>query len=623
MTDLPDVKLKALVSFPANIVDGAGIDVTKTNGRFKFDLAYDDFTPPVMGVPDAAHQNVLLWNDTTHVFVLAPITVVGAGGGVPEAPNDGTQYGRQSLNWTPVATGSSVSPSNTSPIMDGTAAPGTSLLYTRSDHVHPSDTTKIGEAPLDGQAYNRRSSAWAVATAGVTPSNVNPIVDGSATPGVSALYSRGDHVHPTDSTRQAADTDLTAVAALSGIGIARRTSSAPSWSVGDTVVNGELNVMPAFTLKGNNFGGLASPTDVDIASLVSKTSPSGGDYVLLSDQAASGAWKKLPVANFPGASGGISEAPNDGQQYGRQSLGWTLLSGGGVSPSGALPIMDSAANAGISALYSRGDHVHPSDTTRQPLDTELTALASVSSAANMVPYFTGVGTAGTTSFTAFARTLVDDVDASTARGTLGLTGAAISTPAALTKTDDTNVTLTLGGTPATALLQASSITAGWSGTLATTRGGWGLDISASSGVPVFTAGAPTFTGIATAAEYISNSAPTKILTPGAPWSAAAPVALSGASATPNLNAGIDFIWTMSSATSTLVNPTGPKPGQKGMIYLVQDATGNRAITTWGSFYKFPGGIKPTLSTAANAIDVISFAVKSSTEVECFFAAGMA
>lgn len=43
------------------------------------------------------------------------------------------------------------------------------------------------------------------------------------------------------------------------------------------------------------------------------------------------------------------------------------------------------------------------------------------------------------------------------------------TPAALTKVDDTNITLTLGGTPGTALLQAVSITAGWTGTLADAR----------------------------------------------------------------------------------------------------------------------------------------------------------
>ena len=68
------------------------------------------------------------------------------------------------------------------------------------------------------------------------------------------------------------------------------------------------------------------------------------------------------------------------------------------------------------------------------------------------------------------------------------------TPAALTRVSDTNVTLTLGGTPNTALLQATSITVGWSGTLAASRGGFGADVSAQNGVPLFAAGVPTFTG---------------------------------------------------------------------------------------------------------------------------------
>jgi hypothetical protein len=45
--------------------------------------------------------------------------------------------------------------------------------------------------------------------------------------------------------------------------------------------------------------------------------------------------------------------------------------------------------------------------------------------------------------------------------------------AALTKVDDTNVVLTLGGSPSTALVAATSITVTWSGTLAITRGGTG------------------------------------------------------------------------------------------------------------------------------------------------------
>lgn len=47
------------------------------------------------------------------------------------------------------------------------------------------------------------------------------------------------------------------------------------------------------------------------------------------------------------------------------------------------------------------------------------------------------------------------------------------TPAALTKTDDTNVTLTLGGSPSTSLLAATSLALGWTGQLSVTRGGTG------------------------------------------------------------------------------------------------------------------------------------------------------
>ena len=58
--------------------------------------------------------------------------------------------------------------------------------------------------------------------------------------------------------------------------------------------------------------------------------------------------------------------------------------------------------------------------------------------------------------------------------TVASLGIPVITPAALTKTDDTNVTLTLGGTPGTALLQNVSLTLGWTGVLAISRGGTGL-----------------------------------------------------------------------------------------------------------------------------------------------------
>lgn len=56
---------------------------------------------------------------------------------------------------------------------------------------------------------------------------------------------------------------------------------------------------------------------------------------------------------------------------------------------------------------------------------------------------------------------------------------------------------------------------------------------------------------------------------------------------------------------TLSNPTNMVAGGTYTLIVTQFSTGGQVIT-WSSAYKFPGGTKFVLSTANNAVDVITF-----------------
>ena len=128
------------------------------------------------------------------------------------------------------------------------------------------------------------------------------------------------------------------------------------------------------------------------------------------------------------------------------TAGQLVVSGGTGSPTFLNNTAASIVNvpAGSIAATTVQAAINELDAEKQPLDTELTALATTTSAADKVPYFTGSGTATTAALTAFARTLIDDADAATARATLGV--VAIVAGAATASTSGTSVAFT--GIPA-------------------------------------------------------------------------------------------------------------------------------------------------------------------------------
>ena len=119
-------------------------------------------------------------------------------------------------------------PSSTTPLMDGTAAVGTSTNYARGDHVHPTDTSRAAAsalatyAPLASPVLTGTPTAPTATTGtnstqlattafvqsavsgisgGGTPSSTTPLMDGTAAIGSLTTYARGDHVHPSDTSK--------------------------------------------------------------------------------------------------------------------------------------------------------------------------------------------------------------------------------------------------------------------------------------------------------------------------------------------------------------------------------------------------------------------------------------
>ncbi len=152
------------------------------------------------------------------------------------------------------------------------------------------------------------------------------------------------------------------------------------------------------------------------------------------------------------------------------------------------------------------------------------------------------------------------------------------TAAALTKTDDTNVTLTLGGTPATALLHAASITAGWTGQLSLARGGTNANLTASAGsVAYSTSTAMALSAVGTSGQLFQSTGTTA---PG--WTTTTFPSTAGAAGNVIISNGTNYVSSTSLWPNT-VGTAGKIIRSDGTNNAYTTATYPDVATSTGSF----------------------------------------
>lgn len=104
--------------------------------------------------------------------------------------------------------------------------------------------------------------------------------------------------------------------------------------------------------------------------------------------------------------------------------------------------------------------------------------------------------------------------------------------------------------------------------------------------------------------------------------AVAPVSASvSGSVTPDCALSNGFNYTLTGNVA-MEAPANPADGQVINIRLQQDASGAHTVD-WNAVFKFPGGNPPTLSTAPNAVDLLSaYYYAAGARWECGFISGL-
>lgn len=490
----------------------------------------------------------------------------GGGGGIPEAPNDGLQYGRQSLGWTLTASnpGSSAYNSLVTQIASDPnfwlsclsftsttngcvlASGGIANTFLRSDGTFVSvDSMPIGAVV-----------AWSGATipTGYLLADGQQILRNTYTDLLTVLtFSQSincSNGSPTITVPLATSDRVPIGAAIEASGCFAAGTTVASKASGSLTFNNNALATNTVTAKIFPWGNGDGTSTFNLPNLQGRT-PVGRDNM-------SGAIAGVITSPYFGANPDAVNAAG-GVQFGSITLNLANLPP--YTPAGTVDF------AGVTVNISDPGHVHV-----MPLYSSwnLSGLPGVTSggvAASLVLGNTNTQSAGT------------GITASLAGGSAAFTGTAQGGTAA----------------PATFSVIQPSLTIDY--LVKVLPGG-------SSG-----GGGGGGFGIATYPDMYLGVVADKIVTPSTIWPPEVTITY-GTTTTFDMSTFRDAKVTLTGNITTMIL-TNPTVGKSGSITFIQDGTGSRT-TVWDTKFKFAGGTLPVLSTTASAVDILSYQCRTST-----------
>jgi hypothetical protein len=446
----------------------------------------------------------------------------------------------------------------------GTAAPGISADYARGDHVHDGSLADLDDvsatAPTAGQVLAWGGSEWAPATPATVPaaSSSTPAGIGTAAVGSSADYARADHVHAGTVTALTDRYEELPAQTFSEFAHASSVSASPTRDiqtaidatpigpacqviVGPGSYGGSTVTIPA----GRNNIAIIGPTAGDFGGTV--VTLSSGRALTIGNNVVRARLVNLQVEGLTTISttgagvhrfeqcqleggltiGAISAtiyvvgctlgsvtidagftgmilidrcAWNSGATYTNNTQNYlkVLISdSAGLASAPTLAMTTNAAFLNGRLQLTSGATTYYADGTAL-LKAPLTVINGLTPAADRIAYYTSASAGALTTLTSFARTLLDDADAATARTTLGL-GTAATSAATSFQSADATLTALAGVTTAANKLPyftgvdtaaVADITTAGREILSTASSGTNGQVLTSSG-----GGAPTWTTV--------------------------------------------------------------------------------------------------------------------------------